>query len=182
MNDISWQRYVTLPPSGGAQSQALDIGPAVRSGVSELPPLVRLHLTTVIRAPVPVVAMIALPGGEEIGPVDLPCYLNVPAPVHVTFTVLAAIGDSVRCRATLSSLPDAPNIWGATHTVYPGNANVAIPDAAIGVAVLSGATGTFRDAAANPVGTFTGPYYVARLRGAVLVSVSVPTAPIVFFY
>lgn len=177
-----WQRYLTFQPSRSVQSQGTDLGDTTHVGVTQVPKMQRLHITEVTRVDVSVVANLLLPGGEQIGPIDLPCYLNVPGPVHVQVDVMDALTVPLSVRAVLSDLPDAPNVWGATYTVYPNQATVPIPDAAIAVAVLSGATATFRDQGGNAIGTFTGPYMVARIRNAVGVSVSVATAPVIFYY
>jgi hypothetical protein len=142
-------------------------------------------------------ATIIVPGGCEIGPIDVPFRLNCELPCTIMWQSVAQ-SSSVTVQCTAADLPDPPNIWGATYFVKSTSIppslrpkrqlrpNVTLPQMQIpywivAVTVYSGDTGTWYDDTDTAIGIFTGPQPVPRPRAAVGLSVS-NSGPVLFHY
>ena len=131
-------------------------------------------------------AMLAVPGGQQIGPIDIPFRFNVELPCNFAFTSDIANTANQKIVITAHDLPDSPDLYGATYlseaiseTPDPG---VRIPAWVHAVTIYSGGTGTFFDAAATVICTATGPQLVARPRLAEFINVSAEHSTRVLFH
>jgi hypothetical protein len=131
-----------------------------------------------------ITAMLTLPGGIEVGPIDIPFSFNALTPVHVVVSRQARGAGEQTIKIMLADLPDSPNLYSATHLVQPQQAaDVDIPDAVVAVTPYpAAATITFKDSAGNVICTSTGPYLVARPRLAKTVSSNSATPAMLFHY
>jgi len=147
-------------------------------------------------------ATLTMPGGAEVGPIDVPFRYNCELPVTINWASLAQ-SEQVTCICSAADLPDPPNLLGATYFVagtgvsepnidrlrslkpiFVPNVSgpvVSIPYWVVAVTIYSGDTGTFYDIASTAIGTFTGPLPVAKPREAVALSTA-NSSSVLFHY
>lgn len=127
--------------------------------------------------------MLILPGGINLGPIDLPMALNVELPVQIIVTCPAPepIKQTIMC--TIADLHDAPNLYGATRLERPRQGvDTRIPDACVALTAMTGGVLTFKDAVASVIGTMGGTALIPRPRLAKTVATSVANSAIIFHY
>lgn len=142
-------------------------------------------------------AMLTLPGNAILGPIDLPCFLNVETPVSVFVRCAVAQQQDQEIICTIADLPDSPNLYGATYLLrIPGNEPVMlggklkvtpptlfpIPDGVVAVTEYDGGTLTFYDSTSSEICSCTGPQLVARPRLAKFVSTSATGPSAILFH
>lgn len=134
--------------------------------------------------------MITVPGGQDIGPVDVPFRFNVEGPVSLTFTSDKANTEPQKIMCTWHDQSDSPNLYGATYFVadastkdlpFPQNLT-PIPQWVQEVTIYGGATASFYDSAGNVLCTALGPQLVARPRDAVFISSDAESHAAVLFH
>lgn len=127
--------------------------------------------------------LLTLPGGIDIGPIDLPMALNVELPVTLTVTCPVAQASNQRVMCIVADLPDSPNLYGATRLVQPGqNAYVPIPAGCIALTAMTAGVLSFKDSAGNVIGTMTSTQLIPRPRLALTVATSAANSAIIFHY
>jgi hypothetical protein len=121
-------------------------------------------------------AMLTVPGGQRIGPIDIPFRFNVELPCNFAFTTDIANTVNQKIVITANDLPDSPDLYGATYlsevfseTPDPG---VPIPHWVHAVTIYSGVPATFFDSSGTAICTATGPQLVARPRFAEFINVT----------
>lgn len=127
--------------------------------------------------------MLILPGGINIGPIDLPMALNVELPVQIVVTCPAPepIKQTVMC--TIADLPDSPNLYAATRLVQARQAtDVPIPPGCIALTAMTAGVLTFKDAGGTVIGTMGGTQLIPRPRLAKTVATSAANSAIIFHY
>jgi hypothetical protein len=138
-------------------------------------------------------AMLTVPGGQEIGPIDIPFRFNVELPVNISFSTDIAAAENQQIMCTAHDLPDSPDILGATYylddaiqppdRVNPLGFLMQIPQWVQAVTVYNGSTAKFLDSGGSDLCTFTGPLMVARPRKAVYITATGSTVnPVLFHY
>jgi hypothetical protein len=131
-------------------------------------------------------AMLAVPGGVSIGPIDIPFRFNVELPCNLSFSSDAAFAEPQIILCTAHDLPDSPDLYGATYFVpdAPAATPVEIWPWVHSVTIYDGATATFYSAASVAIATAVGPQMVARPRAAKYISStgSERSNPILYHY
>lgn len=128
-------------------------------------------------------ALLTVPGGLEIGPIDIPFRFNVEGPVNIAFTADSANTVNQQIMCTWHDLPDCPNLYGATYLIRDAASNpVAIFPWVQAVTIYSGGTATFYDAGMTQICTATGPQLVARPRLAEFIQTSGELGAILYHY
>lgn len=123
-------------------------------------------------------AMLTVPGGIEVGPIDIPFRFNIEGPVNIAFSTDSANTVNQVIMCTSHDLPDSPDLYGATWFL-----NAAIPEPpnpayfpiwpwVVAVTIYNGDTATFYDAGGSSICTATGPQLVARPRAAEFIALS----------
>jgi hypothetical protein len=145
-------------------------------------------------------ATLTMPGGCEVGPIDVPFTFNCALPVTINWATLAQ-SEQVTCIATAADLPDPPNLLGATYFIQGAGVSapmidklrgpkfkpavvgptVQIPYWVVAVTVYSGDTATWYDSTSTAIGTVTGPLPVAKPREAVALSTAANSS-VLFHY
>lgn len=135
-------------------------------------------------------ALLTVPGGLFIGPIDIPFRFNIECPVNIEFTSDKANSERQQIMCTVHDLPDSPDLYGATYFIPDASAGseippvnfVHIPDWVVAVTIYSGGTLIWYDVGGNNLGTATGPLMVARPRLAEFIAVSTEGQPSVLFH
>lgn len=111
--------------------------------------------------------------GTLVRGIDVPLVMNVPLPIHVEVYALAPLAARLQLVVTAAEEVQSDADWGATQSQFVGLAGVyALEPWCQAVTVHdAGATGTWLDAAAAAIGTFTG--FRPRPRLAVSVQIGV---------
>jgi hypothetical protein len=135
-------------------------------------------------------ALLTVPGGIEIGPIDIPFRFNVEGPVNLQFTSDSANTVNQKIVCTFHDMPDSPNLYGATYLVLDTRTEAAfpnwthIPPWVQALTIYSGATVTLYDHLGAAIGTAVGPQLVARPRAAEYLKGTAEsgTVPVLFHY
>lgn len=134
-------------------------------------------------------AMLTVPGGIEVGPIDIPFRFNIEGPVNIAFSSDKANSINQQIMCTSHDLPDSPDLYGATWFLPdaapqapPGLPYFPIWTWVVAVTIYTGGTATFYDSAGNNIGTATGPQLVARPRLAEFISISAENHASVLFH
>lgn len=178
------QRFVDIPSGTTASSGVVTLGEYDERNQNDRYKLRKLRVWPLYPYTVQLSCMLTVPGGAQVGPIDLPLVYNVELPVQIVVTCPATERINQRVMCIVSDLPDSPNLYGATRLVQPAqNADTAIPDACVALTLYTGATLTFKDAAGTTIGTAAGNnQLIARPRLAKTVASSAATPAILFHY
>jgi hypothetical protein len=123
-------------------------------------------------------AMLLVPGGQKIGPIDIPFRFNVELPVNISFTSDAANSVNQKIVMTAHDLPDSPDLYGATYLTEVLNERAApgfpIPKWVHAVTVYDNATAAFFDANGVQICSVitAAPQLIARPRLAEFINIS----------
>lgn len=178
------QRFVKI-----AQGATVNAGSQTLGSFDETDPNSRFQLRQVRVAPTApwvekFTAILTLPSGIQVGPVDIPFTINVPTPVHIAVSCPTRCSTDQIIEMIVADLVSDWNVYGATYLAQPAqNVDEPIPDAVVAVTPYpSTATLTFKDGAGATIATATGPLMVARPRLAKTVASNSATPAMLFHY
>lgn len=180
------QRFVSISPGATTSAGSVGLGHFDVSDPRSVYQLRKLRVVPLAEYTSQLSCMITLPGGIEVGPIDLPMALNVELPVVVVVSCPTpdVVQQTVMC--TIADLPDSPNNYSATRLFFPtvANADVVIPPAAIAVTGYGASVLTFKTAGGATICTVgaTSNQFVARPRLARTVASSLANQAILFHY
>lgn len=179
------QRFFRVPAGSVVSAGTVTLGSFDENNPHEQYKLRKLRIQNLAPYVEHFEASLTIPGGIEVGPIDLPLTYNVELPVMIALRcpVAPATQQTIMCIA--SDLTDSPNLYGATHfALAPVATPAAIPDAAQAITVFGVGAATFFDATMVAIATVapTMRLLVPRPRIAKFVSVATADGAMMFHY
>lgn len=180
------QRFVSIPAGALTNAGSVQLGSFDPDDPRSRYELRKLRVVPLEPYASQLSCVLTLPGGAQLGPIDLPMALNVECPVIIVVTCPTPDAAVQTVMCTIADLPDSPNLYCATRLEVTGRGGVdiAIPPGVVAVTGYDAATLTFKTAAGATICTAAAgaSQLVARPRLAQLISSSAANSAILFHY